>query len=50
MEYYKKRSCACNPFVFGLPRSCTKLLNGLTTIHSLSADVSVRLLTHDLFL
>ena len=36
-------------FAFGLPRSCTKLLNGLTTIHSLSADVSVRLLTHDLF-
>ena len=28
MEYYKKRSCVCNPLAFGLSRSCTKRLNG----------------------
>ena len=49
-DVYKRQLCVCNPLAFGLPRSCTKLLNGLTTIHSLSADVSVRLPTHDLFL
>ena len=42
MEYYKKRSCVCNPLAFGLSRSCTKLLNGHSTIHSLSADELIR--------
>ena len=44
------RMAICDALSLDSLRSCTKLLNGLTTIHSLSADVSVRLLTHDLFL
>ena len=37
-EYFKYQ-LPRDPFAFGFSRSCTKLLNDLTIIHSLSADV-----------